>query len=127
MEQMDRMDRMCENRDARVAGMLAFAETRLKITPDQRAAWTKFTDTVKNSDSAFDQFCATEASSPPPATLPQRVERMQQMLAARLDQMQKVAPALEEFYAVLTPEQKKTADEFMNHRGPGMGHGHGRM
>ena len=121
------MERMCENRDARLAGMLAFAETKLKITQDQRAAWTKFTDTVKSSDTALDKICADEANSPRPTTLPQHVERMQQMMAAHLDQVQKVLPALNEVYAALTPEQKKTADEFMNHRGPGHGMGRGPM
>jgi len=109
---------MCENRDARLAGMLAFAETKLDITEQQRPAWTKFADTVKGSTKAMDTVCAQVASGePPPATLPERVKRMEQMTEARLSQLQAVSPALDELYQTLTPEQKKTANDFMNRRG----------
>jgi hypothetical protein len=127
-----RMERMCEDRDAHIAGALAFAETRLKITDAQRPAWNKLVTAVKNSSAAMDKICADPAKMKPPATLPERAQRMEEMLTMRLDQIHQVRPALDEVYATLTADQKKTADEmverFMRH-GPG-GHGgwgdHGR-
>ena len=57
-----RMERMCEDHDARIAGALAFAETRLKITDAQRPAWNKFATAVKNSGSApWRRVCADPA------------------------------------------------------------------
>jgi periplasmic protein CpxP/Spy len=122
-----RMERMCENHDAMVAGGLAFAETRLKITDAQRPAWDKFAAAVKNSDGAMAKRCADPAKMKPPANLPERAQRMEEMMTARLEQIRQVRPALDEVYATFTDEQKKTADEmverFMRH-GPG---GHGGM
>ncbi len=64
-----RMERMCENHDAMVAGGLAFAETRLKITDAQRPAWNKFATAVKSSDGAMAKRCADPAKMKPPANL----------------------------------------------------------
>jgi len=120
-----RMERMCEDRDARIAGALAFAETRLKITDAQRPVWNKFTTAVKNSGAAMEKICADPAKMKQPATLPEHAQHMEEMLTIRLDQIRQVRPALDEVYATFTADQKKTADEmverFMRH-GPG-GHG----
>src|SRR5919112_4447318 len=61
MERM--MERMCEDRDARIAGALAFAETRLKITDAQRPAWARLVTAVKNSNGAMDKICADPAKA----------------------------------------------------------------
>jgi hypothetical protein len=122
-----RMERMCENHDAMVAGGLAFAETRLKITDAQRPAWNKFVAAVKSSDGAMAKRCADPAKMKPPANLPERAQRMEEMTAARLEQIRQVRPALDDVYATFTDEQKKTADEMVEHfmrHGPG---GHGGM
>jgi hypothetical protein len=120
-----RMERMCEDRDARVAGALAFAETRLKITDAQRPAWNKFAAAVKSSSDAMEKVCADPAKMKPPATLPEHAQRMEEMMTMRLDQIRQIRPALDEVYATFTADQKKTADEmverFMRHW-PG-GHG----
>ena len=124
-----RIERMCENRDARIAGALAFAETRLKITDAQRPAWDKFAAAVKNSEGAMDKICADPAKATPPQTLPERAQRMEEMMTARLEQIRQIRPALNDVYGTFTPEQKKTADEMMERmmrHGPGGWGGHGR-
>jgi len=113
--------RMCEDQDARLAGMLAFAEKKLNITDQQRAAWTKFADTAKASQKTTADLCVKYKDQPMPTALPQRLERMDAMMSARLQQLQQVRPALTDLYAQLTPEQQKTADEFMNRAGRRMG------
>jgi len=124
-----RIERMCEDRDARIAGALAFAETRLKITDAQRPAWARLVTAVKNSNSAMDKICADPAKAKWPDTLPERVQFMEEMLTARLDQIHQIRPALDEVYGTFTPEQKKTADEMMDRmmrHGPGGWGDHGR-
>lgn len=113
--------RMCEDQDARLAGMLAFAEKKLNITDQQRAAWTKFADTAKASQKSMDDLCAKYKDQPVPAALPQRLERMEAMMSARLQQIQQVRPALNDLYAQLSPEQQKTADQFLNRAARHMG------
>ena len=122
-------ERMCDNQQARMAGMLAFAKEKLGITQQQEAAWTKFADTVRSSQQPMAAACAQIKDKPAPATLPERVERMQTMMSARAAQFEAVVPALKEMYAQLTPEQQKTANEMMNRGrmggpgGPGPGPG----
>jgi hypothetical protein len=105
--------RMCENRDAHIAGMLAYAETRLKLSDDQKPAWNKLAATVKASTKPMDDICTKLKDAPPPKTLPERLERVEQIEQARLAQLQQVRPAVADLYQVLRPEQKEIADNFM--------------
>ncbi|MDQ2102719.1 Spy/CpxP family protein refolding chaperone [Azospirillum isscasi] len=117
--------RMCEDQDARLAGMLAYAEKKLNITDQQRAAWTKFADTAKASQKHTQDLCTKYKDQPMPAAAPARLERMEAMMSARLAQLQEVRPALTDLYAQLTPDQQKQADRFLNRAGRGMGGGMG--
>ncbi|MBK3736375.1 hypothetical protein GAY29_25415 [Azospirillum brasilense] len=117
--------RMCEDQDARLAGMLAFAEKKLNITEQQRAAWTKFADTAKASQKHTQDLCAKYKDQPMPAAAPARLERMEAMMSARLAQLQQVRPAATDLYAQLTPDQQKQADRFLSRAGHGMGGGMG--
>jgi periplasmic protein CpxP/Spy len=117
--------RMCEDQDAHLAGKLAFAEKKLRITDAQRPAWTKFADAARASLKPTQDLCAKFKDQPMPTALPQRLERMETMMQTHLQQLQTVRPALTDLYAQLTPDQQKTADSLLPHRGgPGMG-GHG--
>ncbi len=119
--------RMCENQEARLAGMLAFAEKRLNITDAQKAAWNKFADQARASGKPVEDACATLKDKPKPANAIERLERMDTMMTARQAQMHQMVPAIKDMYAQLTPEQQKVADELLT-RGPGRGargHGHG--
>ncbi len=114
--------RMCEDQDAHLAGKLAFAEKKLRITDAQRPAWTKFADAARASLKPTQDLCAKMKDQPAPTALPQRLERMETMMQTHLQQLQTVRPALTDLYAQLTPEQQKTADSLLPHRGgPGMG------
>jgi periplasmic protein CpxP/Spy len=114
--------RMCEDQDAHLAGKLAFAEKKLRITDAQRPAWTKFADAARASLKPTQDLCAKFKDQPMPTALPQRLERMETMMQTHLQQLQGVRPALTDLYAQLTPEQQKTADSLLPHRGgPGMG------
>ena len=79
-------------------GRLASLKAELKITASQEAAW--------------DAFVATSR---------ERAKEKQ----ARREAMFASAAALKDLYAVLTPEQKATADALLAH-GPGAGPGRGR-
>ena len=112
--------RMCNDQDARLAGMLAYAEKRLNITEAQRAAWTKFADAARASTKPVQDACATLKDRPAATTLPDRLDRMNTVMTARQAQFSQMLPAVKEMYGQLTPEQQKTADSLMS-RGRGMG------
>ena len=108
-----RFERMCEDQDARLAGMLAFAKEKLDITAQQETAWTKFTEAARASQQPMEQACATLKDQAQPTTLPERLERMQTVMTARATQLEQMVPAVKELYGQLTPEQQKTADSIM--------------
>lgn len=117
--------RMCEDQDARIAGMLAYSEKKLHITDQQHDAWTKFANAVTGGEKPMQEFCTKYKGQPMPTALPQRLERAEAMMSARLEQMKQVKPALTTLYAQLTPEQQKQADHLLN--GPGHFGGPGGM
>ena len=48
-----------------------------------------------------------------PATLPERLERQEKMMTARLDALKKTKATAVPLYNALSPEQKQTADALM--------------
>lgn len=86
----------------------------LKITPAQEAAWNAFVASMKpaarHADGQrpgphFDRSAWAKLSAP------QRMEKHIEMQKRRTAAMEQRLGALNSFYAVLTPEQKKTFDE----------------
>ena len=119
---------LCKERDAHFAGKLAYVETKLALTDAQKAGFRKLADTIAAAREPTRKLCLDQAAQPQPTTLPQRIERMQKSLEARTESMRKILPAVTQFYATLTPEQQKVADDVMNHRHGGMmGGSHGHM
>ena len=112
----------CETGEASEAALLAYAEVRLQLTDAQKPAWAKFVDAAKAARAPEARLCADLADKPVPATLPERLARIEQVASARLAQLQAFRPALDELYQQLTPEQRKTADLLARH---GIGHHHG--
>jgi len=101
----------------------------LKLTPQQEPAWAKFQES---------QPFASMANRPDPAemaklTAPERADKMLERQKLHQEAMSKHVVAMKDFYAQLTPEQKKTFDEqtqmgkrgMRGGRGPGAGPGMG--
>lgn len=97
----------------------------LKLTPQQEPAWAKYQESHP---------FAGKTNRPDPAemaklTAPERADRMLEMQKQHQDAMSKHVVAMKDFYAQLTPEQKKTFDEqtqmgkrgMRGGRGPGSG------
>lgn len=79
----------------------------LKLTPQQEGAWTKFQESHP---------FAGNANRPDPAemaklTAPERAEKMLEQQKQHQEAMGKHVVAMKDFYAQLTPEQKKVFDE----------------
>ena len=114
------MQQMMEKRQAEL-------KTSLKIEPNQEGAWTAYTAAHKlPADMA--QHRDTLRADMEKLSTPERIEKMKAMRATRDAEMDKRAQATKDFYAVLTPEQKKTFDarSKMGGRHPGGADGHRR-
>ena len=86
---------------------LSTLHEKLKLTPQQEAAWTKF---------AANRPVLEKQARPDPAemaklTAPQRLEKGLERMRAMEAKLSEHLAALKEFYAVLTPEQQKIFDE----------------
>lgn len=79
----------------------------LKLTPQQEASWTKFQESHPFANNGNRPDRADMAK----LTAPERAEKMLELQKQHQDAMGKHVVAMKDFYAQLTPEQKKTFDE----------------
>ncbi len=97
-----------------IEGQIAFYKAELHITDAQAAQWDTFADTLRaNAKRLQDAYktMAQQATGVPSVT--DQLTRRRQFLTAQLDSLKSTEPAAQALYAVLSPEQKKAADELM--------------
>ena len=97
-----------------IEGQIAFYKAELRITDAQAAQWDTFADTLRaNAKRLQDAYktMAQQATGVP--SVPDQLTRRRQFLTAQLDSLKSTEPAAQALYAVLSPEQKKAADELM--------------
>ena len=117
-----------EQREAKMAEFMAKREARLHddlhITAAQESAWSSFVASMKPAARGEHMDRAAWAGLP----APQRMQKMIDLQKQRTAMMEQRLPALNSFYAVLTPSQKQVFDTDtarMAQHGFGHGHGHG--
>jgi len=104
-------------REARMEGMISMVEGLMSFNAGQEAAWKDLTKTVRDSNKSMDETCAgLKRDKDNPANAPERLSRMETMLAAGLKYVQTVRPKFERFYATLSDKQKKAFDSLTQHR-----------
>jgi Spy/CpxP family protein refolding chaperone len=81
----------------------------LKLSPDQALAWEKFIASKGSLPMSMDAAHSEDWSK---LTSPERADKALEMMKEHQARMGEHIVALKEFYSVLTPEQKKTFDEF---------------
>ena len=98
-------------------GYLAFLKTELQITDAQGPAWTAYADIVRNlaqkSREVTPGMTAMPGMIATPATWPDRLATREKALTSQLDALKSMQSAATALYGVLTPEQKKKADELI--------------
>jgi hypothetical protein len=107
----------CEERLARRAGMVAYTIAKLDLTAQQRPQWDKLQGLLQAGADKERQLCTSlkPAGERGTDTVLDRLNRREQFLSARLQTIQQVRPALEQFYQALTPEQKAIIDHPFRH------------
>ena len=99
-----------------VEGRIAFLKTELKITDAQTGAWNAFADVLRANGWRMAEMRKSMmqggmmGQSSASISAPDRLDRMERMMTAALDAVKATKSALTPLYAVLTDEQKKTAD-----------------
>jgi hypothetical protein len=105
----------CLDRVAHVAGLVAYIEVRLDLTPEQRPLWDKLKEAAQAGIEKQRQVCETVGAEGHPPTVLDREARAEQFLAARLALLQSTRPALEALYNALSPEQRAFLDRLRPH------------
>jgi uncharacterized protein YaiE (UPF0345 family) len=85
----------------------------LKITAEQESAWNAYAGVVKAQAETRAKFREQMASSDPTA----RTELQSKHFAANAEAAKQIGAARDGLYAVLTPEQKATADRLIGFSG----------
>ena len=119
----------------RVDGRLAFLKTELKITDAQKDVWDNMAKTIRITSESHNDMMREHMKEMHDGEffkkpLPERLTYQEVHMEARLEQIKQVKAAVEQLYAVLTDDQKKSADEIvlpMMGMGGGMGMGRHMM
>jgi len=126
-------DRPFSRPTERVEAQLAFIKTALKIAPGQEPQWDAFANLRRRAagehEKQMQEWRArmsqrVEQRERQRPTAIERIERAQQFHSMAIKRLNEQLEVQKPLYAVLTPEQKKVADELLAPRGPGGMSGH---
>lgn len=95
----------------RVEGRIAFLKAELKITAAQEKTWGDYAEAMRANAKQLNALFSEMAKAPAAATPVERLDRQERALAARLEIVRRIKPALAALYAALSGDQKKTFDE----------------
>jgi hypothetical protein len=96
-----------------IEGQIAFYKAELKITDVQAPQWKAFEDAIRSSATTQRTALQGMMQATAPGSAPEQIERRIALTTAELDAMKTFLTAVKPLYAVLSDEQKKTADELM--------------
>jgi hypothetical protein len=100
-------------------GRIAFLKAELKISDDQLPQWNNFADAVRGNARHMADMRSTmmqpgSGSEGNSLHAPDRLDRVEKMLAAMLESVRSVKAVLGPLYAALSDEQKKSADALLS-------------
>jgi hypothetical protein len=117
-------DSMCRDGEARLASRLAYTEAKVKPTPEQRAAWDAFARDARAAAEPVKRLCANPMAAAAANDAAASLARREAAMAAMLEGMKTLRPALERLQLALDDRQKTALAETLEHRGRRHGHGH---
>ena len=96
-----------------VDGRIAFLKTELKITDSQLPQWNAFAQAMRDNGAAMQGMQGMMMGMSQDGKFPDKLAAQEKMLSDRLEAIRKLKAAADPLYAVLSDDQKKTADELM--------------
>lgn len=96
-----------------IDGRIAYARAELNITKDQEKAWSDFAAALHNAAEGLKTIGADPMPSNASADLPAKLELQEKLLTARLEGVRGIRTALTSLYAVLSEDQRKTANDLL--------------
>ena len=103
---------MCSAMAGHVEGRLGYIKAELKVTDAQEPLWNAYAVAARDNAKTMVARCtAMMGKTASQASLPDRLDQNEQLMAAHLDAVRAADQALKPFYAALSDSQKKTADQ----------------
>lgn len=102
--------------ERRMERFSAVVEGLAELDDAQTAAWNRLKSASATAVAAVRKNCEALKERGRPATGPERLERLEGMLAARLDAVRTVRPAFTAFYETLDEDQRKAVDALRGSR-----------
>jgi hypothetical protein len=103
---------MCSAMASHIEGRLAYIKAELKVTDAQDPLWSAYAVAARDNAKTMIARCTTTMGKrDSQASLPERLDQNEQLMAAQLDAMRAMDKALKPLYAALSDGQKKTADQ----------------
>ena len=104
---------MCNAMAGHIEGRLAFVKAELKITEAQEPLWNTYAAAARDSTNTMLARCTTMMGqrNGPTASLPDRLDQNEQLMAAQLDATRAMSKAIKPLYASFSDTQKKSADQ----------------
>ncbi|MEI4234803.1 Spy/CpxP family protein refolding chaperone [Roseovarius sp. D22-M7] len=96
-----------------IEGRLAFLKTELGITDAQMDVWEDYAEAVRDAAGSMQQMHETMMSGDRPTSFPDRMERREQMMSARIEGLRTLRDAAVPLYEALDDQQKQVADSIM--------------
>jgi hypothetical protein len=96
-----------------IEGQIAFYKAELHITDAQTAQWNAFADALRAGAKRLQAAYTGMLPGDGPSAVPDQLAKRRQLLTAELDSLQAIEPAARALYDVLSPGQRKDADELM--------------
>ncbi|MDJ0948973.1 MAG: Spy/CpxP family protein refolding chaperone [Alphaproteobacteria bacterium] len=113
----DKLARFCgPERGVWITRAMDKAREEIKPTEAQLPAWNSLNEAVQAGDRQVAERCEEIKAAGRPTSPPERLARAEVMMATGLSVIETVRPAFEDFYAVLSDDQKAAADELTHHR-----------
>lgn len=103
--------------DTHAAGRIAFIKADLAITDAQKPAFDAYAVALERNFTAMMTMRQTMMANMDDKTASGRLDAQLAAMEARMNALKAVKPALDGLYAVLTPEQKKKADQILTGMG----------
>lgn len=103
-----------------IEGRIAFMQAELKITPAQQAQWERVAAAMRANATQMNQTAQQmRAQRGQPSNAAERAERRAQMAELHAASAKTFAAAFKPLYESFSDDQKKSADELFERRGPG--------
>ena len=112
-------------RDVMIERRISELHSKLKVTPSEEGQFSAFADVMRENARHLDGLAGQHAQAVSSGSAVDQMKSYATLAQAHAEDVQRLVPAFSNLYDVLTPEQKKAADQSFKSFGQGPKRGQG--